>query len=237
MGMLLAVNTSPGLGRCDDMRHPGKAMLLLRGRAMTTVLVLHNVSLLRSALVALLKEEGSFTVCSADWCNGADQVAALRPDVVVLDLDCPGGLAALLPEEGRAGNSSVFGPQVELLVMASPGRPGALHKAFEAGARGYVGKESPFPRLVRAILTVARGERFVDASLGPDLLEAAQAPLTAREWSVLARAAEGLSNAEIARGLHLANGTIRNYMASATRKIGARNRIDAIRIARQAGWV
>ncbi|GAA3071836.1 hypothetical protein GCM10020254_14590 [Streptomyces goshikiensis] len=68
-------------------------------------------------------------------------------------------------------------------------------------------------------------------------MEADPMPLSPRELSVLARAAEGDSIAEIARALHLASGTVRNYMAAVTRKTGARNRIDAIRISRRAGWV
>lgn len=92
-------------------------------------------------------------------------------------------------------------------------------------------------RLVRAVRKVAAGERFIDASLASAFMEADPVPLSPRELSVLARAAEGDSIPEIARTLHLASGTVRNYMAAATRKTGARNLIDAIRISRRAGWV
>ncbi|MFD5620010.1 DNA-binding response regulator [Streptomyces yangpuensis] len=124
-----------------------------------------------------------------------------------------------------------------MLVLASTGAPGSLHRAFRAEARGYVDKDGSPGRLVRAVRRVAAGERFIDASLASAFMEADPVPLSPRELSVLARAAEGDSIAEIARTLHLASGTVRNYMAAATRKTGARNLIDAIRISRREGWV
>ncbi|MFF9864519.1 LuxR C-terminal-related transcriptional regulator [Streptomyces sp. NPDC013953] len=202
---------------------------------MTKVLVLHSVGLLRSALTALLRSEESFDVAASGWRTAQRQAESLRPDVCVVDLDCPGTTTML--EGGEAGGGTALGSHIGLLVLASAGRPGALRKAFEARALGYVDKDASPGRLVRAIRKVAEGERFVDESLAFGFLEASRMPLTARELSVLARAAEGESIAEIARGLHLSNGTVRNYMASATRKVGARNRIDAIRITQCAGWV
>ncbi|MEV4192397.1 response regulator transcription factor [Streptomyces toxytricini] len=202
---------------------------------MTKVLVLHSVGLLRSALTALLRSEESFDVAASGWCTAQQHVESLRPDVCVVDLDCPG--TATMLEGGPAEGGAALGRHIGLLVLASAARPGALRKAFEARALGYVDKDASAGRLVRAIRKVAEGERFVDESLAFGFLEASRMPLTARELSVLARAAEGESIAEIARGLHLSNGTVRNYMASATRKVGARNRIDAIRITQGAGWV
>ncbi|MCS0635694.1 response regulator transcription factor [Streptomyces sp. LP05-1] len=217
---------------------------------MTRVLVLHSVSLLRSALAALLTKEGAFDVSACGWGTAARLSQTLRPDVCVVDLDCPGATALLEGDtEGAVstGTTDITGttgptgpiltPRMALLVLASAGRPGALRRAFEARALGYVDKNGSTHRLVRAIRKVAEGERFIDESLAFGFLEAARMPLTQRELSVLSRAAEGESIAEIARGLHLSNGTVRNYMASATRKVGARNRIDAIRISQGAGWV
>ncbi|GHI85778.1 response regulator transcription factor [Streptomyces xanthophaeus] len=202
---------------------------------MTKVLVLHSTSLVRSALAALLRCEGDFDVTSAGWRTAARQAEYLRPDVAVVDLDCPGATALLSPD-GRAARAALA-PATRLLVLATSGTPGPLRRAFQAQALGYVDKDGSPGRLVRAIRKLAAGERFVDASLASALMEADPMPLSPRELSVLARAAEGDSVAEIARALHLASGTVRNYMAAATRKTGARNRIDAIRISRRAGWV
>ncbi|WP_030299705.1 response regulator transcription factor [Streptomyces katrae] len=202
---------------------------------MTKVLVLHSVSLVRSALAALLRSEGSFEVTSAGWRGAARQAESLRPDVTVVDLDCPGTTAVLA--DGGCAHHQVLAPPSTVLVLASTGAPGQLHRAFRAEARGYVDKDGSPGRLVRAVRKVAAGERFIDASLASAFMEADPVPLSPRELSVLTRAAEGDSIAEIARTLHLASGTVRNYMAAATRKTGARNLIDAIRISRRAGWV
>lgn len=202
---------------------------------MTKVLVLHSISLVRSALAALLRSEADFDVTSAGWRTAARQAEFLRPDVAVVDLDCPGACALLAPD-GRSARLALA-PPTPLLVLATSRTPGPLRRAFQAQALGYVDKDGSPGRLVRAVRKLAAGERFVDASLASALMEAEPMPLSPRELSVLARAAEGDSVAEIARALHLASGTVRNYMAAATRKTGARNRIDAIRISRRAGWV
>ncbi|MGW0366923.1 response regulator transcription factor [Streptomyces sp. NPDC002990] len=202
---------------------------------MTKVLVLHSVSLVRSALAALLRSEGGFDVTTAGWRTADRQAERLRPDVAVVDLDCPGASAAL-GGDGTAARTVRTWP-TPLLVLATPVAPGSLRRAFQADALGYMDKDGSPSRLIRAIRQVAAGERFVDASLASALMAAGPVPLSPRELSVLARAAEGDSVAEIARALHLASGTVRNYMAAVTRKTGARNRIDAIRISRRAGWV
>ncbi|MFE3581719.1 response regulator transcription factor [Streptomyces vinaceus] len=202
---------------------------------MTKVLVLHSVSLVRSALAALLRSEGPFEVTSAGWRSAARQTESLRPDVTVVDLDCPGATAVFSCD--KRADRQVLAPPSPVLVLASTGAPGLLHRAFRAEARGYVDKDGSPGRLVRAVRKVAAGERFIDASLASAFMEADPVPLSPRELSVLTRAAEGDSIAEIARTLHLASGTVRNYMAAATRKTGARNLIDAIRISRRAGWV
>ncbi len=135
--------------------------------------------------------------------------------------------------EGAAGPAK--GPA--LLVLGSAHRPGPLRRAFEADALGFVDKEGSPGQLAVGIRQVAAGRRFVDGSLGFGFLQAAEMPLTQRELSVLTLAAEGASVAEIAGTLHLSNGTVRNYMSAITRKTGARNRVDAIRISQGEGWL
>ncbi|MFI5829108.1 response regulator transcription factor [Streptomyces sp. NPDC051578] len=202
---------------------------------MTKVLVLHSVSLVGSALAALLRSEGDFDVTAAGWRTAARRAESLRPDVAVVDVDCPGA-TAVLTGEGTCPGGLLTRP-TPLLVLATAKTPGTLGRAFQAKALGYVDKDGSPGRLVRAVRKVAAGERFIDAALASAFMQADPVPLSPRELSVLARAAQGDSVAEIARALHLASGTVRNYMAAVTRKTGARNRIDAIRISRSAGWV
>nr|WP_258053180.1 response regulator transcription factor [Streptomyces sp. Ru73] len=144
--------------------------------------------------------------------------------------------AECAPGGGREGTAAPRrGPA--LLVLGSAGRPGPLRRAFEADALGFVDKEGSPRQLAAGIRQVAAGRRFIDGSLGFGFLQAAEMPLTQRELSVLTLAAEGASVAEIAGTLHLSNGTVRNYMSAITRKTGARNRVDAIRISQGEGWL
>jgi len=199
------------------------------------VLLVHDECLVRSVLAEWLCRDPGLRVFDTPWRGAHGRVRSVRPDVCAADLECSDSYG--IPP---FGDLSVRGPDPSspaLLVLACANRPGLLKRAVEAGALGYVDKEGSPENLVRGIRRVAEGKRFVDDSLGFGFLKAAQMPLTRRELSVLTLAAEGASVAEIAGNLHLSHGTVRNYMAAITRKIGARNRIDAIRISQGEGWL
>lgn len=198
------------------------------------MLVLHESHLMRSALTSLLCGEQDFEVASASWQDPADDVGTADPRVCLADAECA-GVDRLRPGGTLAWQVSGHGRG--LVVLAHPDRPGMLRRAFAARAQGYVSKDAIPQRLVDAIRKVSRGERFVDESLAFSFLEAAEMPLTARELSVLEIAASGESVAGTAARLHLSQGTVRNYVAAAVRKTGARNKVDAIRIAQTAGWL
>ncbi|MFE0515649.1 LuxR C-terminal-related transcriptional regulator [Streptomyces sp. NPDC058964] len=202
---------------------------------MIRVLLVHDSCLVRSVLAEWLGREPGLGVHDTPWHSASGQVLSLRPDVCAADLECSDPQGAPPLADLRAAGPGPTPPR--LLVLASANRPGLLKRAAEAGALGYVDKAGPPERLVGAIRRVAEGRRFVDESLGFGFLKAAEMPLTRRELSVLSLAAGGASVAEIAGSLHLSHGTVRNYMAAITRKTGARNRIDAIRISRGEGWL
>ncbi|MFC4036586.1 LuxR C-terminal-related transcriptional regulator [Streptomyces polygonati] len=227
---------------------------------MIRVVVAHDTSLLRSALAALLGREADFEVTDTGWPGLYASDRTPRPDVYVVDADCPGwrqhtgtstGGRFALPggtrqrgvrgrrPQSRSDRDCACGASVppSLVVLTGAGRPGDLRRAYEARALGFVNKDRSADRLPTAVRRVAQGKRFVDESLAVEFLHAADMPLTRRELSVLSLSAEGASVTEIARSLHLCNGTVRNYLAAITRKTGARNRVDAIRISRVAGWV
>ncbi|MBT2411915.1 response regulator transcription factor [Streptomyces sp. ISL-12] len=206
---------------------------------MVRVLVVHDEELLRSALVQLLRSDGALEVSSLSPRAGVPDHQALPRDVCVVDGECLQGPQGSQGSQGSQGLREVpFRAECgeRLVVLATPRRPGVLRRAFDAGALGLVDKNAPAERLITAVHTVAKGERFLDATLTVALLEGAEMPLTSRELSVLSLAAQGAPMAEIAACLHLSRGTIRNYMATAVRKVGARNRADAIRILQNAGW-
>ncbi|SDK01797.1 response regulator transcription factor [Streptomyces indicus] len=205
---------------------------------MIRVLLVHDTCLMRSVLAERLDREPDLEVVHTAWPGAAARARTARPDVCVADLDCSDSygmapLADLCEQAARAGTAR----PPRLVVLASTQRPGLLRRAAEAQAAGYVDKASTAAQLIRAIREVVAGKRFVDESLGFGFLRAAEMPLTQRELSVLALAARGASIAEIAGSLHLSRGTVRNYMAAITRKTGARNRVDAIRISQGEGWV
>lgn len=195
----------------------------------------HDTCLLRTALAALLGREPDFEVADCEWRRLYERGTALVPQVCVVDADCQGWRQRGFDPAGLPGGEP--GRPCELIVLTTAGKPGNLRRAYEARALGFVNKDRSADRLPTAIRQVAAGKRFVDESLASEFLQAADMPLTRRELSVLSLSAEGASTTEIARSLHLCNGTVRNYLASITRKTGARNRVDAIRISRGAGWV
>ncbi|MER5428526.1 response regulator transcription factor [Streptomyces sp. NPDC002588] len=202
---------------------------------MIKVLIVHDTCLLRQALAILLRREHDLEVNAASWADAVSGLVSWQPRVCVADVDSTepaAHLSQLAPLAERAAERDCG-----LLLLTSPSRPGLLHRVSRARALGYVSKGEPSEALLGAVRRVARGERFVDNSLGWDFLQAARVPLTERELSVLSLASQGASVAEIAGDLHLTHGTVRNYLSTITRKTGARNRVDAIRISQEAGWV
>ena len=201
---------------------------------MIRVLVAEDMRILRDTLVAVLNLEDDIDVV-AEVASG-DQIVpravADRPDVAVLDIDLPGcdGLAAAaaLPEEC---------PGCRVLILTVLDRPGDLRRALAARVTGFLAKDTPAADLVDAVRRVAAGQRVIDPQLALRALEVPSSPLSPRETDVLRRFAAGAGPAEIAAAVHLSYGTVRNYLASAVTKLGARNRVDAVRIASEAGWL
>lgn len=198
------------------------------------LLLVHDTTLMRSALAALLGVERDLDVLTAPWRYALGLARDWKAQVFVVDGDCRG---SDLPDTATQLADPTMTGERPLLLLARQGRPGLLRRASQANVLGYVNKDSSPERLLAGIRRVAAGERYVDESLASDFLRAADMPLTCRELTVLSAAAEGASVAEIAKSLHLSGGTVRNYLAAVIRKTGARNRVDAIRIARGSGWI
>lgn len=201
---------------------------------MIRVLVAEDMRILRDTLVAVLGLEDDLEVV-AEVASGDRIVSeALRhhPDVAVLDIDLPGvdGLSAAAELREKL-------PDCRVLILTGLARPGYLRQAVAAHASGLMLKDAPSEELVTAVRKVAAGGRVFDPDLAVAALETADNPLSAREAEVLRCHADGASAAEIAAQLHLSYGTVRNYLAAAVTKLGARNRVDAARIAREAGWL
>lgn len=201
---------------------------------MIRLLIADDQALVRGALVALLGLEDDIEIVAEVGRGDEVVAAALRaaPDVALLDVEMPGldGIAA-----AAALREAL--PDCRVLVVTTFGRPGYLRRAMQAGASGFVVKDTPARQLAEAVRTVAAGGRVVDPALAAESLSSGDSPLTERETDVLSVARAGGSAADIARSLHISEGTVRNYLSSAIGKTSARNRADAIRIAEENGWL
>lgn len=198
------------------------------------LLLADDQALVRGALSALLGLEPDLEVV-AEVGNGAEVVAAVlahRPDVALLDVEMPGldGISATAEVRAAA-------PEVKVLIVTTFGRPGYLRRALQAGASGFVVKDTPAAQLADAVRRVHAGLRVVDPQLATDSLVAGESPLTQRETEVLQAARDGSSVAAIAAKLFLSEGTVRNHLSAAIGKTGASNRTEAVLIADGNGWL
>ena len=200
---------------------------------MIRVVIAEDQHMVLGALAALLDIERDIEVVGRAP-NGADALAlvqSLRPDVLLTDVEMP-GMSGL--ELAQAVRASV--PATRVVILTTFARPGYLRRALDAGVSGYVLKDAPSERLSEAVRRVHAGGRAVDPSLATAAWGEAD-PLTDRERQVLRLASEGKSGHDIADELRLSEGTVRNYLSEAISKVGARNRVEAARIARAKGWL
>ncbi|MER6423337.1 response regulator transcription factor [Streptomyces sp. NPDC001137] len=201
---------------------------------MIRVMLAEDMHMVRGALVVLLEAEPDLTVVAEVDRGDAIVPKALecRPDVAVIDVDLPGvdGLSAAAALRRRL-------PECRTLVLTALGRPGILQRALAAQVSGFLLKDQPPRELANAIRKIAQGGRVIASELALASWESDVSPLTARETDVLRHAASGAEPVEIAQRMNLSVGTVRNYLTSAVTRLNARNRLDAVRIADQAGWL
>jgi two-component system response regulator DesR len=198
------------------------------------LLLADDQALVRGALAALLALESDLEVV-AEVGRGDEVVAAAveeKADVVLMDVEMPGldGIAATAALRRAL-------PSCRVLIVTTFGRPGYLRRAMEAGASGFVVKDTPARQLAEAVRRVHSGLRVLDPALAEESLVSGASPLTARETEVLRAARGGDTVADVAAVLHLSEGTVRNHLSAAIGKTGARNRAEAVRLAEDRGWL
>lgn len=197
------------------------------------VVLAEDQTMVLGAFAALLDLQPDLDVV-ATATTGDEALAAVaehRPDVLLADIEMPGRTGLDVAVELRKR-----GDQTRVLIVTTFARSGYLRRALDAGVSGYVLKDAPIGDLVTALRKVHAGERVV----APELAMAAwdhSDPLTDRERELLREVATGASNAEIAGRLHLAEGTVRNYLSAAMAKLGAQSRSHAARVAGERGWL
>ena len=201
---------------------------------MIRILLVEPMNLLRGALAATLSLEEDLEVVAelSGLDQALDMARAVPPDVAIVNI-------ALLTGDGLATMARLANerPECAMLVLAGPDESGLLNRALELRIDGVVGTQSALCELVRGIRGLVRGERVIDANLAVAMVAASRSPLSPRELNVLSVAASGVPSNEVAAELHLSAGTVRNYISAILRKTGARNRLEAVRLAEGAGWI
>ena len=200
---------------------------------MIRVLLAEDQAMVRGALSALLRMEADIDLlaAAADGESAWRELQRLQPEVLVTDIEMPGLSGLELAQRIQRQQLAT-----KVIIVTTFARPGFLRRALESGVCGYLLKDAPAEHLAEAIRKVHRGGRVIDPQLALDAWSEAD-PLNDRERQVLRLAGEGLSAGEIATQLNLSSGTVRNYLSEAISKLGAGNRVEAYRLARDAGWL
>lgn len=198
------------------------------------LLIADDQALVRGALGALLDLEPDLTVIgmAADGAEALRLTEELRPDVCLMDIQMPGMDGVEATRRIRE-----VSPDTRILVVTTFARPGYLRSALDAGASGFIVKDTPAEQLAEAVRRVHSGLRVLDPALAADSLFDGANPLSDRERQVLRLAADGRSAAAIAAEVFLSAGTVRNHLSAAIGKTGAGNRAQAARIALDKGWI
>ena len=198
------------------------------------VMIAEDQTMVRGALAALLSLEEDVEIV-AEASRGDEVIPTALdalPDVALLDIEMPGGdgLSAAAALKKKLSSCRI-------IILTTFGRAGYLRRAMQSGAVGFLLKDAPASELASAIRRVMAGERVVDPGLAVAALSEGHNPLTDRERDVLAASADGATIDDVATKLYLSEGTVRNYLSTAIKKLGARNRVEAARLAEEKGWL
>lgn len=211
---------------------------------MIRLVVADDQAILRSGLVALLRLESDLEVVgeAADGAGALAAVAEHRPDVLLLDVQMPAGTTAegaVGPADGIEVAETLRGSDgaPRIIVLTTFGRAGYLRRTMEAGAHGFMVKDTPVEQLVDAVRRVHQGLRVVDPDLAAQSLAVGASPLTTKETEVLQAVAAGGTTTSIAQTLFLSEGTVRNHLSAVIGKLGVSNRAEAVRTASDNGWI
>lgn len=203
------------------------------------VIVVDDQAMVRGALATLLGLEDDIEV-AGQAATGQEALDLLRrlksqdepAQVAIMDVEMP-------VMDGLTATAAIFAdyPETKVLMVTTFGRPGYVRRALEAGAGGFIVKDTPAPQLAEAIRQVAAGQKVVDPQLAVDSLTQGTSSLSERETEVLREAAKGGTIDDIASALNLSAGTVRNHISAAMTKTGGRTRAEAAMIATQKGWL
>jgi two-component system response regulator DesR len=197
------------------------------------VVLAEDQTMVLGAFASLLDLQSDIEVVATatDGNQALEAVAEHRPDVLLTDIEMPGRTGLDVAAELHR-----LGDPTRVLIVTTFARSGYLRRALDAGVSGYVLKDAPIGDLADALRQVHAGKRVVAPELAVAAWDNAD-PLTDRERELLREVLTGASNAEIAARLHLAEGTVRNYLSGAMAKLAAQSRSHAARTAQERGWL
>jgi two-component system response regulator DesR len=198
------------------------------------VILADDQRMFREAIRTLLGKYPDIDVVG-EAATGRDVIEAVaqhRPDVLVLDIEMPDGDGLSI-----AGQLREFSPVTRCLIVTTYGRPGHLERAIDSGVTGFIVQDAPAGTLADAIRRCARNERVIDTGLATAARRTGPSPLTPGEREVRRATTTGANIGQVARVLHLADGTVGNRISTAITKLNAGNRTDAARIATHNGWL
>lgn len=213
---------------------------------MIRVLICDDQAIARQGLEMILSTAGDINVVGTaqDGQDAYTQALQIQPDVVLMDLKMPNVSGVQATRMLRKQN-----PDLRILVLTTYADDEWVYEAIQAGANGYLLKDTPPEQLIAAIRGTAEGKTHIDPSVGGKVLaqlsqqritppvEPLFESLTKREIEVLQQAANGYTNAEIARRVHLTEGTVGNYMSNIIGKLQANDRTQAVVIAIRHGLI
>lgn len=205
------------------------------------VAIIDDHEIVRSGLKHILEGDPNFEVVgeASDGPSGVAMVHAVRPDIVIVDVRLPSMLG---DDVCRLLRERV--PETRILVLSAFGESELVYRCLVAGAQGYVLKDILHFDLKQSLQAVARGEAVLDPRVATVVLDrlrnralVPEIPLSPHQLSVLRLMAQGLSNKQIAERLYLSENTVKGYVQEVLRRLGARNRLEAVMIANRRGWL
>ncbi len=200
---------------------------------MIKILIAEDQSMVLGALSALLNLEPDIQVvaCAKDGQQALELAQTHEVDIILTDIEMPKMTGIELAQELQRTNHGA-----KVMILTTFSRSGYLRRAMDAGVKGYLLKDSPSDSLAQALRSIHRGKTIVAPELVTQAWQEVD-PLTDKERKVLRFALEGKTTEQISGLVHLSPGTVRNYLSEAASKLGANNRVEAARIAKQNGWL
>ncbi|MDR0268894.1 response regulator transcription factor [Paenibacillus sp.] len=200
---------------------------------MIRIVIAEDQRLLRGALASLLNLEDDLEVIgeAGDGQEALAMILNQKPDICLLDIEMPVLTGIEVAEQLQAKSSPC-----RIIILTTFARPGYFERSAKAGVSGYLLKDEPSDKLAESIRRVMQGHRAISPELIFDSV-ANKNPLTPRECDILQLISSGQTTNEIAHSLHLSHGTVRNYISEILNKLDVKNRIEAISLAEENGWI